>query len=296
MGPVYRYCGMTVGFIQSDMDNATRKAAYQCDITYGTNNEFGFDYLRDNMKLSLDDQVQRSRYYAIVDEVDSILIDEARTPLIISGPAYDSTHKYYEADRVASMLKKDEHFLVKEKEHQVVLLEEGIERAEKLAGVGSFYEGANMDWPHLMEQSLRARYLYGKDVDYIVEHGEVIIVDEFTGRLMHGRHWSDGLHQAVEAKEKLKIKEENQTLATITFQNFFRLYEKLAGMTGTAMTEAIEFYRIYGLETVSIPTNRTLLRLGLPDIIYGSVREKYQAIVEEVANIHKTGRPILRVN
>ena len=293
MGPVYDYCGLTVGFIQADMDNPTRQTAYRCDVTYGTNNEFGFDYLRDNMKLTLDAQVQRGRYYAIVDEVDSILIDEARTPLIISGPAYDSTHKYYEADRVASLLKKDAHFLVKEKEQQVVLLEEGIERAEKLAGVGSFYEGANMDWPHLMEQALKARHFVHRDADYIIEHGEVIIVDEFTGRLMHGRHWSDGLHQAVEAKEKLKIKEENQTLATITFQNYFRLYERLAGMTGTAMTEAVEFYKIYGLEVVSIPTNRPLARLELPDIIYRDVKEKYQALVEEVAQIHRTGRPIL---
>ncbi len=293
MGPVYRHLGVTVGFIQSDMDNDTRKAAYQCDITYGTNNEFGFDFLRDNMKLSVDAQAQRSRHYAIVDEVDSILIDEARTPLIISGPAYESTHKYYEADRVARLLRRDEHFQVKEKEQQIVVLEEGIEKAEKLAGVGSFYEGANMDWPHLMEQALRAHHLFGRDKDYIVEHGEVTIVDEFTGRLMHGRHWSDGLHQAVEAKEKLKIKEENQTLATITFQNFFRLYDKLAGMTGTAMTEAVEFYKIYGLEVVSIPTNRPLRRLELPDVIYRSEKEKYKAIIEEVVEIHRTGRPVL---
>ena len=293
MGPVYRYCGLTVGFIQADMDNQTRQEAYRCDVTYGTNNEFGFDYLRDNMKLALEAQVQRERYYAIVDEVDSILIDEARTPLIISGPAYESTHKYYEADRVARLLKKDTHFQVKEKEQQIVLLEEGVERAEALAGVGSFYEGANMDWPHLMEQALRAHHFFHRDAEYIIEHGEVIIVDEFTGRLMHGRHWSDGLHQAVEAKEKLKIKEENQTLATITFQNFFRLYDKLAGMTGTAMTEAVEFYKIYGLEVVAIPTNRPLIRLSLPDIIYRNEKEKYQAIIEEVVRLHRTGRPVL---
>jgi preprotein translocase subunit SecA len=293
MGPVYRYCGLSVGFIQADMDNVTRKEAYACDITYGTNNEFGFDYLRDNMKLSLEDQAQKLRHYAIVDEVDSILIDEARTPLIISGPAYDTTAKYYEADRVARMLRKEKHFEVKEKEHSITLLEEGIERAETLAGVDSFYTGANMDWPHLLEQSLRGHHLFRRDRDYIVEHGEVIIVDEFTGRLMHGRHWSDGLHQAVEAKEKLKIKEENQTLATITFQNFFRLYDKLAGMTGTAATEATEFYKIYGLEVVVIPTNRPLARSNLPDVIYRDEKEKYAAIIDEIARVHGTGRPIL---
>ena len=293
MGPVYRYCGTTVGFIQADMDNDGRHAAYACDVTYGTNNEFGFDYLRDNMKMSLETQVQKRRHYAIVDEVDSILIDEARTPLIISGPAYESTLKYYEADRVARLLKRDVHFQVKEKEQQIVVLEEGVERAEKLAGVDSFYTGSNMDWPHLLEQALRSHHLYHRDRDYIVEHGEVIIVDEFTGRLMYGRHWSDGLHQAVEAKEKLKIKEENQTLATITFQNFFRLYDKLAGMTGTAATEAVEFYKIYGLEVVTIPTNRTLIRVSLPDIIYRSEKEKFQAIIEEAARLHRTGRPIL---
>jgi len=293
MGPVYKYCGLSVGAIQADMETRARKEAYEADITYGTNNEFGFDYLRDNMKLSLEHQVQKERHFAIIDEVDSILIDEARTPLIISGPAYDTTSKYYEADRIARLLKRGRHFEVKEKEHQVTLLEEGIERAEKLAGVDSFYTGANMDWPHLLEQALRAHYLFKRDAQYIVEHGEVIIVDEFTGRLMHGRHWSDGLHQAVEAKEKLKIKEENQTLATITFQNFFRLYDKLAGMTGTAATEATEFYKIYGLEVVSIPTNRPLIRLSLPDVIYRNEEEKYRAIIDEIVRIHHTGRPIL---
>ncbi len=293
MGPVYEYCGLSVGAIQSDMENEARKAAYEADITYGTNNEFGFDYLRDNMKLSLEAQCQKERHFAIVDEVDSILIDEARTPLIISGPAYDSITKYSEADRVARLLKRDAHFEVKEKEQQIVLLEEGIERAEKLAGVDSFYDPENMDWPHLVEQALRAHHLFKRDRDYIVEHGEVIIVDEFTGRLMHGRHWSDGLHQAVEAKEKLKIKEENQTLATITFQNFFRLYDKLAGMTGTAATEATEFYKIYGLEVVTIPTNRPLIRMGLPDAIYRNEKEKYNAIIDEIVRLHQTGRPIL---
>ena len=293
MGPVYEYCGLSVGAIRADMENEARKAAYAANITYGTNNEFGFDYLRDNMKLSLESQAQKQRHFAIVDEVDSILIDEARTPLIISGPAYNTTTKYYEADRVARLLKKDRHFEVKEKEHQIAVLEEGIERAEKLAGVDSFYTGANMDWPHLLEQALRAHHLFKLDAHYIIEHGEVIIVDEFTGRLMHGRHWSDGLHQAVEAKEKLKIKDENQTLATITFQNFFRLYDKLAGMTGTAITEATEFYKIYGLEVVSIPTNKPLIRLGLPDVIYRNEKDKYQAIIDEIVRLHHTGRPIL---
>lgn len=293
MGPVYNYLGLSVGSIQADMENAARKEAYLADITYGTNNEFGFDYLRDNMKLRIEDQVQKKRHFAIIDEVDSVLIDEARTPLIISGPAYDTTSKYYEAERVARLLKKGPHFEVKEKEQSVVLLEEGIERAERLAGVGNFYDAANMDWPHLLEQSLRAHNLFKRDHDYIVEHGEVIIVDEFTGRLMHGRHWSDGLHQAVEAKEKLKIKEENQTLATITFQNFFRLYDKIAGMTGTAATEANEFYKIYDLEVVVIPTNRPLVRLGLPDVIYRSDKEKFAGIIDEIVSIHRTGRPVL---
>ncbi len=293
MGPVYRYCGLSVGCIMADMENAVRQEQYNADITYGTNNEFGFDYLRDNMKLSLEAQVQKRRHFAIVDEVDSILIDEARTPLIISGPAYESTQKYYEADRVARLLKAGPDYEVKEKEHQVVLLEDGIEHAEKIAGVGSFYDAANSDWPHLMEQALRAKELYKRDRDYIVEHGEVVIVDEFTGRLMHGRHWSDGLHQAVEAKEKLKIKEENQTLATITLQNFFLLYDKLAGMTGTAATEATEFYKIYKLEVVTIPTNRPLIRKSLADVIYRSDREKYEAIIDEIVAIHRTGRPVL---
>jgi len=293
MGPVYELLGLTVGVIQAPMGNAERKAAYAADVTYGTNNEFGFDYLRDNMKVRLEDQVQRELHYAIVDEVDSILIDEARTPLIISGPAYDTTTKYYEADRIARALKPGVHFEVKEKEQTVILTEAGIERAERLLGVDSFYTGRNMDWPHHIDQALRAHHLYKRDKDYIVKEGQVVIVDEFTGRLMPGRVWSDGLHQAIEAKERLKIKEENQTLATITLQNYFLLYEKLAGMTGTAATEAVEFDRIYGLDVVVIPTNRPLIRYTYPDVVYLTEDEKFEAIVREIETVHKSGRPIL---
>ena len=241
MKVVYEGVGMTVGAIQSNMNSQERIEQYSCDITYGTNNEFGFDYLRDNMKTRPEDQCQKQRSFAIVDEVDSILIDEARTPLIISGPAEKSTEIYHKADRVIRKLAKGKHFEVKEKEQQVLLTEEGIETAEKLVGVDSFYSPANMHWPHHLEQSMKAHFLHRKDVDYVVNEGVVVIVDEFTGRLMDGRRWSDGLHQAVEAKEGLKIKDENQTLATITFQNFFRLYNKISGMTGTALTEAGEF-------------------------------------------------------
>ncbi len=298
MGPIFEALGMTVGAIQSHMDNAQRKLEYACDITYGTNNEFGFDYLRDNMKVDVEDQVQRARHFAVVDEVDSILVDEARTPLIISGPAEESTEKYYQADRIARRLEKGSDFEVKEKEHLVVLTEEGIEKAEKLAGVDSFYTGKNMDWPHHIEQALRAHHLYKKDVDYVVRKEEdgrdgIVIVDEFTGRLMFGRRWSDGLHQAVEAKESLRIREENQTLATITFQNFFKLYSKLAGMTGTALTEAAEFDRVYKLDVVAIPTNMPLRRITENDIVYRTGREKWNAIVEEILHVNQSGRPIL---
>ncbi len=293
MGPVYEALGLTVGAIQSNMDNEERKKQYACDITYGTNNEFGFDYLRDNMKIRKEDQVQRGLHYAIIDEVDSILIDEARTPLIISGPAEESTDKYYIANRVAQRLQRGRDYEVKEKEHQIVLTEEGIERAEKLVGVDSFFTGKNMEWPHHIEQALRAKELYKRDVHYVVKDGQVVIVDEFTGRLMEGRVWSDGLHQAVEAKEGLKIKEENQTLATITFQNYFKLYDKIAGMTGTAMTEAAEFYAIYGLDVVAIPTNKPLIRIDYPDVVYRTPAEKWRAIVNEIVEYHKIGRPIL---
>ncbi|HHT9119737.1 MAG TPA: preprotein translocase subunit SecA [Candidatus Hypogeohydataceae bacterium YC41] len=293
MGPVFEFLGMTTGAIQANQDYTEKKLACQCDITYGTNSEFGFDYLRDNMRLGREEQVQGGLHYAIVDEVDSILIDEARTPLIISGPAEESTEKYYIADRIARRLKKDVHFQIKEKEKQAHLIDEGIAEVERQLGIGNMYSGTNMDWPHFIEQSLRAHHLFKCDKDYIVKDGQVVIVDEFTGRLMEGRVWSDGLHQAAEAKEHLKIKEENQTLATITLQNYFRMYKKLAGMTGTAATEAAEFDKIYGLEVVVIPTNKPLRRTNFPDKVYRTEREKWNAIEEEIAEINKIGRPIL---
>jgi preprotein translocase subunit SecA len=291
--PIFRRLGLTVGAIQADMDNRQRQVEYACDITYGTNNEFGFDYLRDNMKVSRAEQVQGPLVYAIVDECDSVLIDEARTPLIISGPAFDSTDKYAKADAVARQLRPGRDFEIKEKEHQCLLSEEGNRRAEELVGVGSFYVAGNMEWPHLVDQALRAHYLYRLDKEYVVRGDDVIIVDEFTGRLMPGRQWSDGLHQAIEAKERIRIKEETQTLATITLQNFFRMYKKLAGMTGTAMTEAAEFDKIYKLETVAIPTNRPLSRTGHPDVVYRTRKEKFQALVEEIKAYYDRGRPIL---
>jgi preprotein translocase subunit SecA len=294
MSPLFRGLGMTVGAIQSEMESTERQAIYACDITYGTNNEFGFDYLRDNMKPIREYQCQGELYYAIIDEVDSILIDEARTPLIISGPAFDDVRKYAEADRIARMLKRDLHFEVKEKERTCHLNDVGIREAEKIAGLESFYTPGNMEWPHLIDNALKAHHLYRRDRDYVVQpNGEVVIVDEFTGRLMIGRQWSDGLHQAVEAKERVKIKEENQTLATITLQNFFKLYKKLSGMTGTAMTEANEFYKVYGLDVIAIPTNRPLTRHNFPDVIFRSEREKITAILDEIKDVHGTGRPIL---
>ncbi|MEP9412542.1 MAG: preprotein translocase subunit SecA [Candidatus Brocadia sp.] len=295
MSPLYEFLGLKAGAIQSNQPYEEKKAAYLCDITYGTNNEFGFDYLRDNMRVRTEEQVQISRglNYAIVDEVDSILIDEARTPLIISGPAEESTEKYYIADKVARRLKAGKHFEIKEKERMAHLTEEGIEEVEKLLNVDSIYTDRNMEWPHYIEQALRAHHLFKNDRDYIVKGGEVIIVDEFTGRLMEGRVWSDGLHQAVQAKEHQRIKEENQTLATITLQNFFRLYKKLAGMTGTAMTEAAEFDKIYKLEVVAIPTNKPMRRTNFPDRVYRTEKEKFDAIIKEIVEVHKTGRPIL---
>src|SRR3954471_11138733 len=247
MSPLYTGLGLTVGAIQSPMDSHERQPVYACDITYGTNNEFGFDYLRDNMKPVKELQAQGQLHYAIIDEVDSILIDEARTPLIISGPAFDDVRKYAEADRIARLLRKDIHFEVKEKERTCHLNDDGIREAERIAGIESFFTPGNMEWPHLIDNALKAHHLYRRDRDYVELNGEIVIVDEFTGRLMTGRQWSDGLHQAVEAKERVKIKEENQTLATITLQNFFKLYKKLSGMTGTAMTEANEFYKVYKL-------------------------------------------------
>jgi preprotein translocase subunit SecA len=294
MSPLFRGLGMTVGAIQSEMDSEERQEMYGRDITYGTNNEFGFDYLRDNMKPTKDLQSQRELFYAIIDEVDSILIDEARTPLIISGPAFDDVRKYAEADRIARLLKRDVHFEVKEKERTCHLNDDGIREAEKIAGLESFYTPGNMEWPHLIDNALKAHQLYKRDRDYVVQpDGEVVIVDEFTGRLMTGRQWSDGLHQAVEAKERVKIKEENQTLATITLQNFFKLYKKLSGMTGTAMTEATEFYKVYGLDVLAIPTNQSLARINFPDVIFRYEREKLGAILDEIKEIVATGRPIL---
>ncbi len=295
MSPLYEFLGLKAGAIQSHQEYNEKKEAYLCDITYGTNNEFGFDYLRDNMRVRLEEQVQISRglNYAIVDEVDSILVDEARTPLIISGSTEESTEKYYIADKIARRLKPGTHFEIKEKERMVHLNEEGIEDAEKQLNVDSLYTGTNMEWPHYIEQALRAHHLFKNDRDYIVKNGEVIIVDEFTGRLMEGRVWSDGLHQAVQAKERQRIKEENQTLATITLQNFYRLYNKLAGMTGTAMTEAAEFDKIYKLEVVSIPTNKPMRRTNHPDRVYRTEKEKFDAIIKEIVEVHNQGRPVL---
>ncbi len=293
MGPIHMALGMTVGAIQSHMDPDERKKAYSCDITYGTNNEFGFDYLRDNMKPTREAQVQGRLDFALVDEIDNILIDEARTPLIISGLANDDPANYEAANVVARQLVPGEHFEIKEKEHTCHLTETGIRQAERLAGVESFYTYGNMHWPHLIDNSLKAHHLYKRDVHYVVERGDVIIIDEHTGRKMIGRQWSDGLHQAVEAKEGVKIKEETQTLATITLQNYFKLYKKLAGMTGTAMTEADEFLKIYNLDVINIPTNRPSKRINSPDTILRSEREKWNAVVEEIKTVGSTGRPVL---
>jgi preprotein translocase subunit SecA len=315
MGKIHSFLGLTVGCIQHDMDDSERQEAYRADITYGTNNEFGFDYLRDNMKFEPSAMVQRGHYYAIVDEVDSILIDEARTPLIISGASEDSTEKYYAANdcmiklkgeqqrRVADIkktdgdvdLKQDARLLyhVDEKQHSASLTEEGVEVAERYTGVGNLYDPANMELLHCIEQSLKAHTLYNLDKQYIVKDGEVIIVDEFTGRTMPGRRWSDGLHQAVESKEGVKIEAENQTLATITLQNYFRMYAKLAGMTGTAETEASEFANIYKLDVAVIPTNSSMVRKDASDVIYRTEREKWDAVVNEIKELHEKGQPVL---
>ncbi|MBF8260975.1 MAG: secA [candidate division NC10 bacterium] len=309
MGGIYRFLGLSVGLIQHDMDDASRKLAYGADVTYGTNNEYGFDYLRDNMKFAAADFVQRDLHYAIVDEVDSILIDEARTPLIISGPAEESTEKYYQIDRIIPRLKRGAtivggklyeaeaqgsgDYVVDEKAKSVALTESGVAKVENLLGVKNLYDPANIDFVHHVQQGLKAHVLFKRDVDYVVKDGEVVIVDEFTGRMMPGRRWSDGLHQAVEAKERVKIERENQTLATITFQNYFRMYKKLAGMTGTADTEAAEFAQIYNLDVMVIPPNRRLIRTSYPDVVYKTEREKYDAVVEEIVELHKAGRPVL---
>ncbi|MFQ6065713.1 MAG: preprotein translocase subunit SecA [bacterium] len=296
MGPVYEFLGLTVGVIQNQMDHVSRREAYQCDITYGTNNEFGFDYLRDNMAPTKEDQVQRGFNYAIVDEVDSILIDEARTPLIISGPAERSTELYYQIERVISRFKKSKDYEIDEKDQTVALTEEGIAKAEKLLGVRDIYQ-VNPKWgtepaTHI-HQAIRAHELYERDRDYLVKEGEVVIIDEFTGRLMPGRRWSDGLHQAVEAKEGVRIRNENQTLATITLQNYFRMYHKLAGMTGTASTEADEFKKIYNLDVVTIPTNKPSIRQELSDKVYQKERAKFEAVIKEIEKFYREERPVL---
>ena len=311
MGPIYHFLGLSVGVIQHDasflydpeyrsddkrydhLKPCSRQEAYNADITYGTNNEFGFDYLRDNMKYDIKDYVQRELNYAIVDEVDSILIDEARTPLIISGPSEDSTDKYYKIDRIIPKLKKEEDFTVDEKANTVILTEEGSVKVEKLLGVDNLFDPVNIELVHHVLQALKAHHLFKRDVDYVVKNGQVIIVDEFTGRLMPGRRWSDGLHQAIEAKEGVKIESENQTLATITFQNYFRMYKKLAGMTGTADTEAEEFAKIYNLDVVVIPTNKPMIRVDHPDVIYKTERAKFNAVVKEIEECHRRGQPVL---
>ncbi len=293
MGQIYRFLGLSTGCILHGMDDNERRAAYSADITYGTNNEFGFDYLRDNMKFSLESYCQRGFNYAIVDEVDSILIDEARTPLIISGPAEMSTDLYAQVDRIMPNFKKDVQYTVDEKARQAMFTDEGVELAEKLLGVDNLYDPANMLLLHHVNQALKAHALFRRDVDYIVKDGKVVIVDEFTGRTMEGRRYSDGLHQALEAKEHVKIEQENQTLASITFQNYFRLYDKLAGMTGTADTEAREFKQIYNLDVVIIPTHQKMIRLDYADVVYKNQDAKYRNIVREIKERHATGQPIL---
>src|ERR1700688_3638814 len=285
MGPLYRTLGLSVGVIVHDLDDAQRRAAYGADITYGTNNEFGFDYLRDNMKYDLADCVQRGHHFAIVDEVDSILIDEARTPLIISGPSEESTDKYAKIDKIIPKLIRDIDYTIDEKHRTATLTEEGVSKTERLLGLGNLYDPAHMESIHHVYQALRAHTLYKNDVDYVIKNGEVIIVDEFTGRQMPGRRWSDGLHQAVEAKEGVKIERENQTLATITFQNYFRMYKKLAGMTGTAETEAAEFEKIYKLEVTQIPTNKPLRRIEMQDVVYRTEEEKFRNAAKEIEEL-----------
>lgn len=313
MAPIYKFLGLSVGVIQHDMENSARQAAYRCDITYVTNNEIGFDYLRDNMAIAKEDCVMRELNYAVVDEVDSILVDEARTPLIISGPAEESTEKYYVINRIIPHLKRrwvtekeeiDAKYkeinlqkgfdaIVDEKNNLWTLTEEGVTKCERLLGVPNLYDDMQSEWVHHIIQAGRAHDLFKKDVDYVVKDGEVLIVDEFTGRLMPGRRWSEGLHQAVEAKENVRIAEENQTLATITFQNFFKLYNKLSGMTGTAATEREEFFHIYKLDVMEVPTNQKMIRLDHPDVIYKTEKDKYNAIVNDITECHKKGQPVL---
>src|SRR5437588_539988 len=293
MSPLYKALGLSVGVIVHDLDDDQRRAAYGADITYGTNNEFGFDYLRDNMKYDLAHCVQRGHHFAIVDEVDSILIDEARTPLIIFGPSEAATDKYFKIDKIIPKLIQEIDYTIDEKHRQATLTEEGFAKCERLLGLANTSDPANIDVMHHVYQALRAHTLYKKDVDYVVKDGEVIIVDEFTGRQMPGRRWSDGLHQAVEAKENVKIERENQTLATITFQNYFRMFKKLSGMTGTAETEAAEFQKIYNLDVVVIPTNKTLLRKEFQDVVYRTEKEKYFAVADDIQKVNADQRPVL---
>jgi len=293
MGQIYNFLGMSVGVIYHDMPDMKRQQAYRSDITYGQNNEFGFDYLRDNMKESIELYVQRELNYAIVDEVDSILIDEARTPLIISGPAEQSADLYFRVNQIIPSLKKDVDYTVDEKAHSAMLTDAGVEKVEKRLGIGNLYDPANLAWLHHVTQALRAHTLYKHDVHYLVEDGKVLIIDEFTGRKMEGRRWSDGLHQAVEAKENVTVEEENQTLATITFQNYFRMYNKLAGMTGTAETEAEEFFKIYKLEVMVAPTNMPMIRKDHDDVIYKSEKAKFKFAIEEIIDCHTRGQPTL---
>ena len=293
MGQIYRFLGLTTGLIQAQMSPADRKPAYDADVTYGTNNEFGFDYLRDSMVTDHDRLAQRGHYYAVVDEVDSILVDEARTPLIISGAVQDSVKWYQQFARITPRLHRDEHYEVDEKKRTIAITEEGIARVEEILGVDNLYDHVNVDMVHQLETALKAKELYKKDVEYVVQHGEVLIVDEFTGRILPGRRYSEGLHQAIEARENVRIKEENQTLATITLQNYFRMYEKLAGMTGTAKTEAAEFGHIYKLDVAPIPTNRPMIRMDEQDLIYKTADAKWDAVAQDVAERYEKGQPVL---
>ena len=293
MGRIYKFLGMSVGVIVHGLTTQERRSAHASDITYGTNNEFGFDYLRDNMVVDPQELVQRELHYAIVDEVDSILIDEARTPLIISGQAEKSTGLYQRFAALVPMLKRDADYTVDEKARTVAVTEEGVEKVETLLGVENLYDPVNIELTHHLQAALKAHALMKRDRDYVVKDGQVIIVDEFTGRLMFGRRYSGGLHQAIEAKERVKVEDENQTLASITFQNYFRMYEKLAGMTGTAKTEEEEFRKIYGMDVVVIPTNRPMIRIDHPDAVYKTRRAKFDAIVREIEELHSEGRPIL---
>src|SRR5208282_3221736 len=293
MGLIYKFLGLSVGVVVHGVTDQQRKAGYNSDLTYGQNNEFGFDYLRDNMKFNLNDYVQREHNFAIVDEVDSILIDEARTPLIISGASEESTDTYYVVDRIVPRLRNEDDYTVDEKLKSVALTEEGVSKAERLLGIDNLYDPRNILMLHHVNQALRAHTLYKRDVEYVIKDGEVVIVDEFTGRLMPGRRWSDGLHQAIEAKENVKIESENQTLATITFQNYFRMYKKLAGMTGTADTEAVEFQQIYNLQVAVIPTNQEMIRIDNHDVVFKAEGEKFDAVIEEIKDCHERGQPVL---